>query len=85
MLKNLTSLQLDNNHLSGQINSTQWEELLNLDSLDLSSNSLNGNIPISLFSLPSLQELDLSHNQFSVSMDLSVIQKLKILSKLDLS
>ncbi|XP_059429284.1 receptor-like protein 6 [Corylus avellana] len=85
MVKNLTSLRLDNNHLSGQINSTQWEELLNLESLDLSGNSLNGNIPISLFSLPSWQELDLSHNQFSGSLNLTVIQKFKRPSKLDLS
>ncbi|KAE8039137.1 hypothetical protein FH972_011579 [Carpinus fangiana] len=85
MFKNLTSLWLDNNHLSGQINSTQWEELLNLYDLDLSGNSLNGNIPISLFSLPSLRGFDLSHNQFSGSLDLSVIQKFESLSKLDLS
>ncbi|XP_059429285.1 receptor-like protein 35 [Corylus avellana] len=85
MFKNLTSLLLGNNHLSGQINSTQWEELLNLDSLDLSGNSLNGNIPISLFPLPSWQELDLSHNQFSGSLDLTVIQNVKSISELDLS
>jgi Leucine-rich repeat (LRR) protein len=65
MCKNLTKVLLDNNHLSGQITSTQWEELLNLESLYLRGNSLNGNIPVSLFSLPSLRKLDLSHNQFS--------------------
>jgi hypothetical protein len=54
MCKNLTQVQLYNNHLSGQITSTQWEELLNLESLYLRGNSLNGNIPISLYSLPSL-------------------------------
>jgi Leucine-rich repeat (LRR) protein len=85
MFKNLTSLNLDNNHLSGQINSTQWEELLNLYSLDLSRNSLNGSIPISLFSLPSFGHLDISLNQFSGSLDLSVIQKFKSPSSLDLS
>jgi Leucine-rich repeat (LRR) protein len=58
-------VRLDNDHLSGQITSTQWEELLNLKSLYLRGNSLNGNIPVSLFFLPSLRKLDLSHNQFS--------------------
>ena len=85
MFKNLTYLKLDNNHLSGQMNSTHLEELLNLYYLDFRGNSLNGNIPISLFSLPSLQSLLLSHNQFSGSLDLSVIQKSESLSSLDLS
>ncbi|XP_062171122.1 receptor-like protein 33 [Alnus glutinosa] len=65
MCKNLREVRLNNNHLSGQITSTQWEELLNLYSLNLMGNSLNGNIPVSLFSLPTLHKLDLSHNQFS--------------------
>ncbi|XP_059429260.1 receptor-like protein 7 [Corylus avellana] len=65
MAKNLTKLDLSSNNLTGQIASTQWAELLNLEILDLSDNSLNGDIPISLFSLPSLQVLQLSNNQFS--------------------
>jgi Leucine-rich repeat (LRR) protein len=65
MAKNLTKLDLSSNNLTGQITSTQWAELLNLEILDLSDNSLNGDIPISLFSLPSLQILQLSNNQFS--------------------
>ncbi|XP_059429261.1 receptor-like protein 19 [Corylus avellana] len=65
MAKNLTHLYLSSNNLTGQITSTQWAELLNLEILDLSDNSLNGDIPISLFPLPSLQVLQLSHNQFS--------------------
>jgi Leucine-rich repeat (LRR) protein len=64
MCKNLEIVWLNNNHLFGQITSTQWEELLNLYYLNLTGNSLNGNIPVSLFSLPTLQMLDLSHNQF---------------------
>jgi Leucine-rich repeat (LRR) protein len=65
MAKNLTYLDFSFNNLTGQITSIQWEELLKLESLYLFGNSLNGNIPISLFSLPSLQILDLSDNQFS--------------------
>ncbi|KAE8039092.1 hypothetical protein FH972_011535 [Carpinus fangiana] len=65
MCKNLTTVRLSNNYLSGEIISTQWEELLNLETLDLGGNLLNGNIPDSLFSLPSLKMLDLSRNQFS--------------------
>jgi Leucine-rich repeat (LRR) protein len=65
MAKNLTHINLSRNDLIGQITSTHWEELLNLVSLDLRYNSLNGSIPISLFSLPSLQRLELSNNQFS--------------------
>ncbi|KAE8099117.1 hypothetical protein FH972_017122 [Carpinus fangiana] len=64
MGKNLTTIKLSNNNLSGQITSTRWEELLNLEVLDLRTNSLEGSIPMSLFSLPSLQELTLSNNRF---------------------
>ncbi|KAE8099116.1 hypothetical protein FH972_017121 [Carpinus fangiana] len=65
MSKNLTTIDLSNNVLTGQITFTRWEELLNLEVLDLSNNSLEGNIPISLFSLPSLSLLALSNNRFS--------------------
>ncbi|KAE8099118.1 hypothetical protein FH972_017123 [Carpinus fangiana] len=65
MGKNLTTINLSNNDLTGQITSTRWEELLNLEVLDLSYNSLDGPIPMSLFSLPSLRELTLGNNRFS--------------------
>jgi Leucine-rich repeat (LRR) protein len=65
MAKNLTKLYLSSNNLTGHITSTQWEELLKLESLVLYGNSLNGNIPVSLFSLPSLRVLKLESNQFS--------------------
>ncbi|XP_062172922.1 receptor-like protein 6 [Alnus glutinosa] len=65
MAKNLTDLNLSSNNLTGQITSTQWEQLLKLENLKLYRNSLNGNIPVSLFSLPSLRYLGLWSNQFS--------------------
>jgi Leucine-rich repeat (LRR) protein len=64
-LTNLSDLNLGNAGFAGQITSTQWKKLLNLENLDLSHNSLNGGIPVSLFLLPSLQVLQLSSNQFS--------------------
>ncbi|XP_023893409.1 receptor-like protein 7 [Quercus suber] len=48
-----------------KIDSLNWKDLLNLVNLELSYNSLEGNIPVSFFSLPSLQTLQLSNNQFS--------------------
>ncbi|PRQ42886.1 putative leucine-rich repeat-containing, plant-type, leucine-rich repeat domain, L [Rosa chinensis] len=62
MAKNLTNINLSYNELTGQINSIRWENLINLD---LRFNQLNGSIPVSLFSLPLLQKLLLSNNQFS--------------------
>jgi len=72
MSKNLIQIVLSKNNLTGQIASTQWEELLNLVTLDLSYNSLEGSIPVSLFSLfslPSLQKLVLRNNRFSGSLN----------------
>ncbi|KAK4582395.1 hypothetical protein RGQ29_025536 [Quercus rubra] len=65
MAKNLTQMYLLRNHLTGKIDSLNWKDLLNLVNLELSHNSLEGNIPVSLFSLPSLQILRLSNNHFS--------------------
>ena len=65
MAKNLTEINLSHNDLEGSINSTQWEELIKLVNLDLDNNSIEGSIPLSLFSHPSLQKLQLSKNKFS--------------------
>ncbi|KAB2630473.1 receptor-like protein 12 [Pyrus ussuriensis x Pyrus communis] len=65
MAKNLTLINLSYNQLKGQINSSHWENLTNLVSLNLRHNLLNGTIPPSVFSLPMLQKLQLSNNQFS--------------------
>ncbi|KAL3826142.1 hypothetical protein ACJIZ3_022171 [Penstemon smallii] len=69
----VTSLLLDNESIKGGIeNSTTFQHLekLNLAYNNfntfniLSNNSLSGSIPQSLFNLPSLQKLMLSHNKF---------------------
>ncbi|KAF8031128.1 hypothetical protein BT93_D0353 [Corymbia citriodora subsp. variegata] len=63
--RNLTSIYLFNNALTGKITSIGWEDLLNLESLDLGSNSLEGDIPPTLFTLPRLERIVLSNNRFS--------------------
>ncbi|KAL2901915.1 Receptor-like protein 6 [Bienertia sinuspersici] len=63
--KSLSNLRLSNNMLNGTVACTQWISLSKLVDLDLNSNSLNGNIPGSLFSLPSLQSIQLYQNEFT--------------------
>ncbi|KAM1095001.1 hypothetical protein ACFX2B_009805 [Malus domestica] len=65
MAKKLTLINLSHNQLTGQINSSHWENLTNLVNLNLRHNLLDGTIPSSLFSLPMLQYLYLSNNHFS--------------------
>jgi Leucine-rich repeat (LRR) protein len=65
MAKNLTRIYLYDNSFTGQITFIHWKELQSLEHLYLSSNLLVGSIPTSLFSLPLLQQLDLSNNRFS--------------------
>ncbi|XP_022640763.1 receptor-like protein 12 [Vigna radiata var. radiata] len=61
----LTYLDLSNNGLSGAVpSSSHFEGLNNLVSIDLGYNSISGSIPSSLFTLPQLQKIMLSHNQF---------------------
>ncbi|XP_056172677.1 receptor-like protein 7 [Syzygium oleosum] len=83
--KNLTQINLSHNNLTGQINSTQWESLLSLLVLDLRFNLLEGNIPSSLFTLPSIQKLQLSNNQFSGEVKAFFNGKSDNLDTLDLS
>ncbi|KAK3444979.1 hypothetical protein EUGRSUZ_A00583, partial [Eucalyptus grandis] len=83
--KNLTQITLSHNKLTGPINSTQWESLLTLLNIDLGYNSLEGNIPSSLFALPSIQKLQLSNNQFSGHLMGSFNATLHMLATVDLS
>ncbi|XP_021820450.1 receptor-like protein 12 [Prunus avium] len=83
MAKNLTLINLSSNLLTGQINSSHWENLTNLVNLDLRFNLLDGTIPPSLFSLPMLQKLQLSNNQFSGQ--LLEFATISVLDTLDLS
>ncbi|XP_014496656.1 receptor-like protein 12 [Vigna radiata var. radiata] len=62
MVKNLRYLSISNNNLTGVITATHFEGLENLLYINLGDNYLSGNIPMSLFTLQSLQELTLSHN-----------------------
>lgn len=69
MSNNLKYLSLFQNALTGPITSTQWEKLLNLISINFGDNSFSGKFPSTLFTLPSLQELILSHNGFDGVLD----------------
>ena len=82
--KNLTRINLSHNYLTGPIPSSHLDGLVNLVTLDLSKNSLNGSLPMPLFSLPSLQKIQLSNNQFSGPLSkFSVVPS--VLDTLDLS
>ncbi|KAK4794217.1 hypothetical protein SAY86_012211 [Trapa natans] len=69
--RNLTRIILSHNALTGDINSTQWEYLQNLQTLDLRNNLLQGSIPSSLFALPHIQKVQLSENKFSGEVQLN--------------
>ncbi|XP_028769696.1 receptor-like protein 7 [Neltuma alba] len=69
MSKILRFLSVSINHMTGEIPSSHFNSLDNLISIDLVGNSFYGRVPSSLFSLPSLQELMLSHNRFEGVLD----------------
>ncbi|BAT97428.1 hypothetical protein VIGAN_09087200 [Vigna angularis var. angularis] len=65
MVNKLTYLRLSDNGLSGAVpSSSHFEGLNNLVTIDLGYNSISGSLPSSLFTLPQLQNIMLSHNQF---------------------
>ncbi|XP_028804770.1 receptor-like protein 19 [Neltuma alba] len=69
MSKNLSYLYVNNNGLEGEIPSFHFKGLENPVFIDLGRNFLNGSIPSSLFTLPSLGGLSLSHNKFEGLLD----------------
>ncbi|KAI8557068.1 hypothetical protein RHMOL_Rhmol05G0305700 [Rhododendron molle] len=83
--KNLTFIDLSNNALTGPVPSNVFEGLSNLVSLSLMNNSFNGSIPSSLFSLPSMQQIWLSRNQFIEVSEFLPNISLSTLDTLDLS
>ncbi|XP_056172672.1 receptor-like protein 7 [Syzygium oleosum] len=83
--KKLTLIILSDNSLTGPIDSTEWESLSSLLSLDLTFNLLEGNIPSSLFTHPSIQELRLSDNRFSSQLKGFFNAPSHMLKSLDLS
>ncbi|PIN10232.1 Leucine-rich repeat protein [Handroanthus impetiginosus] len=62
--KKLTHIKAPSNSLTGSLSSMHFEGLLNLEYIHLGQNFLGGNIPPSLFALPSLQQLYLHNNEF---------------------
>ncbi|PIN00207.1 Leucine-rich repeat protein [Handroanthus impetiginosus] len=62
--KKLKYIDASNNSLTGLLSSMHFEGLSNLKVIDLGYNFLNGNIPSSLFALPSLRWLYLRNNEF---------------------
>ena len=63
---NLSSLKLFSNNLSGVLETSKFEKLINLTYLDLSNNMLSLTMSVHSNSmLPNIQTLDLSHNNIS--------------------
>ncbi|XXG39745.1 hypothetical protein AAC387_Pa01g0622 [Persea americana] len=65
----VTGLDLTSHSISAPINSTSFTFLSSLRIFNLSDNALRGNIPSSLFRLPTLQYLNLSNNLFDAPLD----------------
>ncbi|XP_019462462.1 PREDICTED: receptor-like protein 12 [Lupinus angustifolius] len=79
LARKLTHIDLSHNDLSGEIPSfSHFEGLQNLLSIDLGYNSFNGSVPSSLFTLPSLQVIQLSNNQFSKFDEFSNVSSYKL-------
>ncbi|XP_057421856.1 LRR receptor-like serine/threonine-protein kinase GSO1 [Lotus japonicus] len=63
--ESLVQISMRNNSLKGELASESFRNLRYLQVVDLSYNEFRGSVPFALFQLPSLQQLSLSHNQFS--------------------
>ncbi|XP_047943611.1 receptor like protein 27-like [Salvia hispanica] len=85
-LTKLIYIDLFANSLTGSLSSTSFEGLSDLTHLNLRSNSFSGDIPQSLYALPSLLLLYLGDNQFTGTFQLDSLQSLaNNLTNLDLS
>ncbi|KAF1889678.1 hypothetical protein Lal_00025006 [Lupinus albus] len=80
-LTSLTTLDLSNNNLGGNI---PYQLPPNVKHLNLANNNFNGAVPYSLSDMTSLMDLNLSHNQLQQALSVN-FQKLTSLSTLDLS
>ncbi|XP_068487997.1 receptor-like protein 7 isoform X1 [Phaseolus vulgaris] len=69
MFRNLTHLDFSHNNFTGSITYAHLEGLRKLVQIDLQDNLLDGNIPSSLFALPSVQRIYLSNNHFCGQLD----------------
>ncbi|KAK4605530.1 hypothetical protein RGQ29_013546 [Quercus rubra] len=67
-LVNVSELYLSNNNLSGPIPNLTGMNSLNY--LEMENAQLQGEVPVSLFSLPNLQSVLLKNNQFNGSLDI---------------
>ncbi|KAL7215310.1 hypothetical protein ACSBR1_027474 [Camellia fascicularis] len=68
----VVKLELSGKRLMGKLNETTFTSLDQLRTLNLSINFLGGFLPPSLFQLPNLQVIDLSKNDFSSSILISI-------------
>ncbi|XP_031103126.1 receptor-like protein 7 [Ipomoea triloba] len=84
-LPSLQKLVLSNNKFDGQVDEYRNVSASQMDTLDLSSNRLNGSIPEHFFEFPKLNVLLLSSNSFSGRIQFESLQKLKNLTRFELS
>ncbi|KAI3847929.1 hypothetical protein MKW92_002133 [Papaver armeniacum] len=82
--KSLIKIDLSDNRLTGPI-PYDWNILTELVSLNLRNNLFNGTIPSMLFTLPSLQKLELAANHFTGHLDEFFNVSSSPLESLDLS
>ena len=82
-LTRLTNLDLNSNHLTGQIG--EFQHAKSLEILLLYNNRLNGSIPKSISNLVKLQKLDISSNNLSGTIEFDMFSKLNETDFLDLS
>nr|GME08851.1 receptor-like protein 12 [Ipomoea batatas] len=84
-LPSLQKLVLSNNKFDGQVDEYMNVSASQMDTLDLSSNRLNGSIPGYFFEFPKLNVLLLSSNSFNGRIQFESLQKLKNLTRFELS